>query len=143
MRRYAMKLVLLAMIVSIGFVPSAEAKVGLVRVVFTKAALIAGAGTGRGVLTYDGRDYPFRVSGLSVGLTFGASVMHLKGRASYLDRLSDFEGIYSSVGVGGAFVGGGGGVQLKNDKGVIITLYGAKAGLEFAVNLSGIRIAFR
>jgi len=94
-------------------------------------------------LTYDGRQYPFRVTGLSVGLTFGASITRLKGQAAYLERLSDFEGVYSSVGVGGAMVGGGGGVQLKNEKGVIITLHGAKAGLEFAVNLSGIRIAFR
>ena len=39
-------------------------------------------------------------------------------------------------------VAGGGGVQLKNDKGVIITLHGVRAGLEFGANLSGIRIAF-
>jgi hypothetical protein len=39
-------------------------------------------------------------------------------------------------------VGGGGGVQLKNEKGVIITLHGVRAGVEFAANLSGIRIAF-
>jgi hypothetical protein len=44
------------------------------------------------------------------------------------------------VGTGGALVGGGGGVQLKNDKGVIMTLHGVKAGLEFSANLSGIRI---
>jgi hypothetical protein len=60
-----------------------------------------------------------------------------RARASYLHQLSDFEGDYSSVGVSG-----GGGVQLKNEKGVIITLHGVRAGVEFAANLSGIRIAF-
>jgi hypothetical protein len=142
MRNHAIKLALLALVASTLFTPPADAKMGSVRVVFTKAALVAGGGVGRGVLTYDGREHPFRVYGLSVGVTIGASVAKLAGRASYLDQLSDFEGIYSSVGVGGALVGGGGGVQLKNEKGVIITLHGVRAGLEFAANLSGIRIEF-
>ena len=42
---------------------------GYVRVNLVKAALMAGAGGGSGVLTYRGRDYPFRVSGLSLGVT--------------------------------------------------------------------------
>jgi len=41
---------------------------GHVRVKLVKAALMAGAGRGSGVLTYRGRDYPFRISGLSLGL---------------------------------------------------------------------------
>ena len=41
---------------------------GYVRVKLVKAALMAGAGGGSGVLTYRGRDYPFRISGLSLGL---------------------------------------------------------------------------
>jgi len=36
-----------------------------------KAGLMVGAGGGSGVLTYRGRDYPFRVSGLSLGVTAG------------------------------------------------------------------------
>lgn len=142
MRNHAIKLAVLAMLASIVFTQPADAKMGSVRVVFTKAALVAGAGTGRGVLTFEGREHAFRVYGLSVGVTIGASITRLVGHASYLHELSDFEGNYSSVGVGGALVAGGGGVQLKNEKGVIITLHGVRAGLEFAVNLSGIRIAF-
>ena len=123
-------------------VQPSDARMGLVRVSFAKAGLIAGAGIGRGVLTFDGRDHPFRVSGLSLGFTVGASVNRLAGNVSYLHRLSDFPGTYSSVGAGGALGGGVGGVQLKNEKGVIITLHGVRVGLEFAANLSGIRIAF-
>jgi hypothetical protein len=141
-RTHMLKLALFTILALTLFARPADAKMGTVRVVFTKAALVAGAGFGRGVLTYDGRQHPFRVYGLSVGTTIGASIAKLNGRASYLDQLSDFEGNYSSVGVGGALVGGVGGVQLKNEKGVVITLNGARAGLEFAANLSGIRIAF-
>jgi hypothetical protein len=120
-----------------------HAKSGFLRVTFTKAGLIAGAGAGSGVLDFDGREYPFRVYGLSLGLTIGASTNRLVGRASYLERLSDFGGVYQAVGGGGALAGGVGGVQLKNDKGVIISLRGAKAGIEFAANLSGINIVLQ
>jgi len=116
---------------------------GYVRVKILKAGVIVGAGGGSGVLTYRGRDYPFRMSGLSMGLTAGASVSRLEGRASGIRQVSDFAGTYSAVGAGGAFVGGLGGVHLGNEKGVTIALQGPKAGMEFAANLSGIRISLR
>jgi hypothetical protein len=116
---------------------------GYVRVKFVKAGLMVGTGGGSGVLTYRGRDYPFRVSGLSLGVTAGASVSRLKGRASGIRQVSDFAGSYSSVGAGGAFVGGVGGVHLANQKGVRIDLQGPKAGMEFAANLSEVRISLK
>jgi len=57
--------------------------------------------------------------------------------------VSDFAGTYSAVGAGGAFVGGAGGVQLGNEKGVRIALQGPKAGMEFAANLSSIKISLK
>src|SRR5262249_30378857 len=116
---------------------------GYVSIAFAKAGLIVGAGAGRGVLTYRGRDYPFRVSGLSVGLTAGATAMRLTGRVSGLREISDFSGTYDAVGAGGALVGGFGGVQLSNKKGVTMTLQGTEAGLGFAANRSGIRISLQ
>jgi len=116
---------------------------GYVRVKFVKAGVMMGAGGGRGVLTYRGRDYPFRVSGLSLGVTAGASVSRLEGWASGIRQVSDFAGTYSSVGGGGAFVGGVGGVHLANEKGVRIALQGLRAGMEFAANLSSIKISLK
>ena len=138
MRNRAIRLALLALLASTLVPAPANAKTGSVRVVFTKAAFVGGAGFGRGVLTFEGRKHPFRVYGLSLGVSIGASIAKFVGEAAYLNQLSDFEGSYSSVGVGGAVVAGGGGVQLKNDKGVIITLHGVRAGLELASNVSGI-----
>jgi hypothetical protein len=123
--------------------PSQAQAMGQVSVVFAKAGLIVGAGGGRGVLTYRGRDYPFRVSGLSLGITAGASAMRLTGRVSGLREVKDFAGNYDAVGGGGALVGGVGGVQLTNAKGVVIALQGLAAGLEFAANRSGIRISLQ
>lgn len=138
MRKYRLGLLILLALALIA--EPSSAKTGYVRVTFAKAGIVAGAGAGRGVLTFDGREYRFTVYGLSVGATVGASITRFVGRASYLHRLADFEGTYTAVGTGGALIAGGGGVSLKNDKGVILWLHGPKAGLEFASNLSGIRI---
>ena len=116
---------------------------GYVRVKLVKAGLMVGAGGGSGVLTYRGRDYPFRVSGLSLGVTAGASINRLEGWASGIRQPSDFAGTYNSVGGGGAFMGGFGGVHLGNEKGVTIALQGPKAGMEFAANLTSVRISLK
>lgn len=144
MRRYSAGLAMLFLVVVAGSATPSHAQApGYVSVVFAKAGLIVGAGKGRGVLTYRGRDYPFRVSGLSLGITVGASAMRLTGRVSGLRELKDFSGTYDAVGAGGALVGGFGGVQLTNQKGVTIMLQGVEAGLEFAANRSGIRISLQ
>ena len=116
---------------------------GYVRVKLVKAGVMVGAGGGSGVLTYRGRDYPFSVSGVSLGVTAGGSVSRLEGWASGIKEVSDFAGTYSSVGAGGALVGGAGGVRVENEKGVVITLRGPKAGVEFAANLSRIAISLK
>jgi hypothetical protein len=121
----------------------AQAATGTLRVVFTKAGLIGGAGVGWGILTYRGRDYHLRVVGLSLGLTAGASITKFVGEVSYMEDILDFPGTYSAIGTGGALIGGAGGVQLKNDKGVIITLRSVRAGLEIAANVSRVTLAFR
>lgn len=144
MAKYSARLAMLVLLICAALArPSYAQAPGYVRVVFAKAGLIVGAGGGRGVLTYLGRDYPFRVSGLSLGVTIGASAIRLTGRVSGLREVKDFAGTYDAVGGGGAYVGGVGGVQLTNKKGVIITLQGIEAGMEFAANRSAIRISLR
>jgi hypothetical protein len=105
-----------------------------------KAGFIVGGGGGRGVLTFRHRNYPFTVQGLSLGFTAGASVNKLTGRAEYINELRDFTGAYSVVGAGAALFGGVGGVQLKNDKGVVITLQGPKTGVEVSANVTKVVI---
>jgi len=137
------RLVGLALMVCVAASPAHAQATGYVTASFAKAGLVIGAGGGRGVLTYRGRNYPFRISGVSLGVTIGASAMRLTGRAQNIRDVADFEGAYNAVGGGGAFVGGVGVVQLTNEKGVMITLQGPKAGMEFAANLSALRISLR
>ena len=129
-----------AFAIAIDVASPAQAITGTVRVNFAKAGLMLGVGGGRGVLTFRHRNYPFTVRGLSLGITAGASINKLVGRADYINELSDFAGTYSVVGGGGALVGGVGGVQLRNDKGVTLTLQGPKAGVELSANISKVVI---
>ena len=131
---------LIALAASIALARPSHSSIGAVRVTVTKAGFIVGGGGGRGVLTFRHRNYPFAVQGLSLGFTAGASVNKLVGRAESMNELRDFTGAYSVVGAGAALFGGIGGVQLKNDKGVIITLQGAKAGLEVSANVTKVVI---
>jgi len=112
-----------------------------VRIKIIKGGLLVGGGAGSGVLTYRGRHYPFRVTGVSLGFTAGVTVGRLEGWASGLQEVSDFAGTYSSVGGGIALIGGVNGAQLRNDRGVTMVLQGPKAGLEFAANLGTIRVS--
>jgi hypothetical protein len=64
---FAIHLAVTALFVfAIPVTPSFAQAPGHVRVKFVKAGLLVGEGTGSGVLTYRGRNYQFRVSGLSL-----------------------------------------------------------------------------
>lgn len=123
--------------------PSFAQAAGHVQARIVKAGLLIGGGAGSGVLTYRGKTYPFRISGLSFGITVGATVGRLDGWASGISDVGDFAGTYSSVGGGFALVGGVNGVHLRNEKGVTILLQGPKAGLELAANISEIKISLK
>lgn len=120
-----------------------QADTGTVRVVFTKGGFIIGVGGGNGVLTFRGRNYPFTVSGMSVGFTIGASTAQFAGRALNLHSAADIQGTYSSIGASGALAAGAGGVQLQNEKGVILQLHGPKIGVEVSAAVGGVTIALQ
>src|SRR5437867_7587435 len=89
------------------------------RVKMTGKSLAAGVGFswGSGVLTYQGKEYPFSISGLSAG-NIGASSAELSGQVFNLKNLDDFNGNYTSAGAG-APVDGGGGAATRKDRHVV------------------------
>jgi hypothetical protein len=134
----------LAGLLMTGILPTAaQAETGSVRVVFTKGGFIVGVGGGQGVLTFRGHQYPFTVSGMSVGFTIGASTTQLTGHALNLRTAADIQGTYAAIGAGGAVAAGAGGVQLQNEKGVILQLAGPKVGAELSAAVGGVTIALR
>jgi hypothetical protein len=117
-----------------------NAETGSVSIVFSKAGFIVGLGTGRGILTVRGNQYPFSISGLGVGFTIGASTNRLVGKAMNLRDPSDIAGSYAAIGIGGAIAGGVGSVQLRNERGVILQLRGAKIGAEVSAAVGGVQV---
>jgi hypothetical protein len=130
---------LLALLTS-GFASPSQADTCAVRVVFTKGGFIVGVGGGHGVLTCRGRHYRFAASGMSVGFTIGASTAQLSGRALNVRSPSDFQGSYAAIGASGALAAGAGGVQLQNEKGVILQLAGGKVGVELSAAVGGVTV---
>jgi hypothetical protein len=122
---------------------ASRAEIGYVRVLFTKGGFIVGFGRGRGVLSFRGNQYPFKVSGMSIGATIGASTTELAGRAVNLHSAGDIAGVYSAIGAGGALAAGAGGVALQNARGVILELHGAKIGVELSAAVGGVRITLQ
>ena len=127
----------------IGFSTPSRAETGQVAVVFTKGGFIVGVGGGEGVLTFRGKHYRFTVSGMSVGLTIGASTSKFVGRALNLRSPGDLAGSYAVGGAGGALAAGAGGVQLQNANGVILQLSGPRVGLEASAAVGGVTITMQ
>jgi hypothetical protein len=109
---------------------------------FTGATVAIGLGFtwGKGVLTFEGKTYPFKVDGLSA---IGAGVTKMSGVGTiyHLKSAADFAGTYASAG-GGASLGshGQGSASLKNDKGVVIEFHAKEKGVSINLDLSGVHI---
>src|ERR1051325_10655401 len=71
----------------------------IVKISGKSVAAGVGFSWGSGVLTYQGKDYPFSVSGLSAG-NIGAGSAELSGQVFNLKNLADFNGNFTSVGTG-------------------------------------------
>jgi len=88
---------------------------------FTGGAVAIGVGFqwGNGTLTYQGRQYPFRLDGLSV-VDVGVTRVTGSGTVRNLRNIADFNGNYISVAAGAALAGGGSVTTLRNQNGVVI-----------------------
>ncbi|WP_456619977.1 MULTISPECIES: hypothetical protein [unclassified Bradyrhizobium] len=128
---------------AVGLSTPSRAETGQVAVVFTKGGFIVGVGGGEGVLQLRGKQYPFTVSGMSVGFTIGASTTKLVGRALNLRGPASIEGSYAVGGAGGAIAAGAGAVQLQNANGVILQLSGPKVGAEVSAAVGGVTIRLK
>src|SRR6478736_2676112 len=95
------------------------------------------------VLTLHGKRYGFVVVGASVGATLAASTNVLRGTAANLTAPGDLAGTYTGVGGGAAVAAGVSGVRLRNEKGVVLDLRGAKLGVEVSANLALITITMK
>ena len=135
--------VALLALLAVGVATPSQAQSGSVRLEFVKAGWFVGGSLGSGVLNFAGRTYPLNIGGLSAGLTFGASKTTLTGTARNLRTASDITGTYTAIGAGATVAGGGRIIELRNSRGVVLSLGGSSVGLSFDLDLSGMEITFR
>ena len=96
-----------------------------------------GGSSGSGTLTYRGRNYPFRVSGMAIGRV-GVTSSSAVGDVFNLRHLRDFNGNYNVGGAGtrGVTLGAGRtGTIMSNQAGVIVRISSTQRGV--AVNATG------
>ena len=128
---------------AVATVSPSQAQTAQVRLEFVKAGWFVGGSLGSGSMNFGGRTYPLRIGGLSAGFTFGASKTTLVGTARNLRSPYDITGTYVAAGAGATVAGGGRIIELRNGRGVRLSLQGASVGLSFDLDLSGMEITLR
>ncbi|MGO1079979.1 hypothetical protein [Inquilinus sp. CA228] len=108
-----------------------------------QAAFIGSGETGSGTLRFQGKSYPFTVSGLGVG-GIGVSTVEATGEVYDLAKADDFEGAYVQGRYGFA-IGeeSGGALWLKNDKGVVMRLKTKRTGLMLSLGGDAVVITLK
>jgi hypothetical protein len=103
--------------------------------------LLLGGASGKGVLNYQGKTYPFTVKAVTVG-GVGVTKVDSVGDVYFLNKLEDFPGIYSAASIGATVVKGGQGSQYQNDKGVFISVKSKTEGIGLSLGLAGVQVEF-
>lgn len=140
----AMILALLGVFVFAVYNANAETKEpsGTISLEITSVGVGIGMEWGGGVLTYQGKEYPFKVKGLSVA-DVGASKITAKGEVYDLKELSDFNGNYVAAEAGLALAGGASGTIMKNQNGVIMRIQSTQQGVEISLAAEGISVELK
>jgi len=97
---------------------------------------------GGGTLHYKGKDYRIKVRGMSLGKV-GFAKATARGNVYNLKRLQDFDGNYTSAGVGMTLAGGRSAVAMKNQNDVKVAVYTTTQGLNVAIGGGGVDMAIK
>ena len=110
-------------------------------VTLSEGSVAAGIGWswGHGTLHYKGKDYKFKVEGLTVG-EVGMTRAEATGNVYDLKNLEDFDGVYGAAGAGIAVQEGKGATALINPKKVQIVLTSKTKGATLKVAAEGLKI---
>ena len=112
--------------------------------VFTGGSVAAGIGYswGSGTLTFQGKEYPFAVEGLSVG-SVGASSVSASGDVYNLKSLEDFNGNYTAATAQATIGGGAGATAMQNQKSVVLKIVSTTQGLDFKFAADGVKFTLK
>lgn len=119
----------------------AKQPVGKVSIQEKELGFIIGGSKGSGMLSFEGKEYPFKLKGLSVGANVGVSKMSAAGEVYAMSAVSEFPGTYTKLDASVALGGGVGGLRLKNENGVILVLHSRTQGVDLNLgSMSGMKV---
>jgi hypothetical protein len=141
MKRVTVSIMVLVMVLMLSGLAFAEEKKPDATLKLSEGQVAMGIGWswGKGVLTYEGEDYPFKVEGLSVG-DVGVTKADAVGKVYNLKKLSDFNGNYASAAAQATVGGGAGASTMKNQNGVVINLVTTTQGVNFKLAAEGVKL---
>ncbi len=114
---------------------------GTVDIKSKSIAIGVGVSWGEGVLKFQGKEYKFKLNGLSV-VDLGVSSLTISGEVYNLKKVEDFEGKYMAGTAGVAVAGGGQQSTMKNQKDVTMKLKATQQGVKLTFAPEGISIKF-
>ncbi len=136
----------LAVLASLGALNAAYAQVeqpsGTIEIASTSVAAGVGVVWGNGTLHYRDANYGFSIQGLSV-VDVGISSITTTGEVFDLKNPQDLEGNYVAGAAGLALAGGGDGIIMQNDRGVVVRLHGTEKGVRFQLGAQGVSIKLK
>jgi hypothetical protein len=112
---------------------------GTVKLSEGSVAVGIGWSWGHGTLTYKGKNYRFKVDGLSVG-EVGVTKARAKGNVYNLKNLDDFDGVYAVASAGVTVEKGKGATAVVNDKGVQLVLTSTTTGASLKIAAEGLKV---
>lgn len=143
---------LLRSIVSVFFVwgallasVAAQTPDGTVKITARSVSPGIGLSWGDGVLTYQGRDYPFifNAKGLFRDVDPNITAAELSSQAFNLKNPQFFNGTYDKIEADAQDTGGGSRATIKNLNGVVIHLASSVEGHKFVLNRDGMTIELK
>jgi hypothetical protein len=97
---------------------------------------------GKGTLTYQGKEYPLSVKGLSIGKV-GITGATASGEVHNLKSLKDFDGNYTAVGAGITLAGGRSAVTMSNQNGVRVRVISTNRGVDLTLGGAGVDLRIK
>jgi hypothetical protein len=129
---------------SIAFAADAKKPDGTVTIDETQVAVIVGGSWGGGKLSYGGKDYDFKINGLTAGANVGASKMSATGEVYDLKDVAKFPGTYTKFDASATLAGGVGALYLKNENGVVMKLTSRTQGLQLNIgSANGVKVTMK
>jgi len=124
------------------YTPEPQTVDGTIDLKTDSVGIVVGYRWGSGVLHYRGKDYDFSIEGLSIG-DLGAARADASGNVYNLKSLDDFNGTYKGATANLTIVGGSGGNELTNEKGVKLHLSRTTVGLKLKVGVDGVKMTLK